>query len=87
MRHRSKSRIKPRPRPHRKQRLTARVLNFGVFLDRAMTDFFAIYKNKALVRAGRIVAVSNSLVNAARLTYPIAPDVISHYAVQTPSET
>lgn len=32
----------PLPRPHLKQRLVARVLNLGVFLDLAMTDVFAI---------------------------------------------
>jgi hypothetical protein len=42
IRHKSKSLIYPRFRLQRKQRLTARELNFGVFFDRAMTLFFAI---------------------------------------------
>jgi hypothetical protein len=42
IRHRPKSLIKPCLRPHRKQRLTTRDLNFGVFAARAMTDVFAI---------------------------------------------
>ncbi len=37
-----KSRIKPCARPQRKQRFTARVLNLGVFFERAITDVFAI---------------------------------------------
>lgn len=44
MRHMSNSLIYPRLRPHRKQRLTTRDANFGVFFDRAMTDVFAIDK-------------------------------------------
>jgi len=40
--HNSKSRINPCLRPHLKQRRTIRVENFGVFLDRAITDCFAI---------------------------------------------
>jgi hypothetical protein len=40
--HKSKSRKYPCLRPHRKQRRTMRVENFGVFFDRAITDFFAI---------------------------------------------
>jgi len=43
IRHRPKSLIKPCLRPQRKQRLTTRDANFGVFLDLAITDFFAIF--------------------------------------------
>ena len=42
IRQRPKSRIKPCLRPQRKQRLTTRDANFGVFFDLAITDFFAI---------------------------------------------
>jgi len=42
MRHKSKSRMYPCARPQRKQRFTARVLNFGFLLLRAMTLFFAM---------------------------------------------
>lgn len=37
-----KSLMKPFPRPHRKHRFFARDGNFGFFLDRAMTDVFAM---------------------------------------------
>lgn len=40
--HSPKSRIKPRFRPHRKQRRTIRVWYFGFFLLRAMTDVFGM---------------------------------------------
>ena len=50
---RPKSPMKALPLPHLKQRLTARVLNFGFFLDLAITDFFAILLNKTPLRAPR----------------------------------
>jgi hypothetical protein len=37
-----KSRMNPRPRPHRKQRFFCRVLNFGFLFARAIIDFRAI---------------------------------------------
>ena len=37
-----KSRMNAFPRPHLKHRFFDRVLNFGFFSDRAITDFFAI---------------------------------------------
>ena len=42
MRHRPKSRMNARLRPHRKQRRTMRVLNLGFFNARAMTEVLAI---------------------------------------------
>ena len=42
MRHRLNVRIKPRGRPHLKQRRTVRLENFGVLFAFAMSDFFAI---------------------------------------------
>jgi hypothetical protein len=44
MRQMPKSRMKALPRPQRKQRFFARVLNIGFFLLRATTDVFAILK-------------------------------------------
>ena len=44
MRHRPKSLIKAFPRPQRKHRFFCRVLNFGFFAARALTDVFAIVK-------------------------------------------
>ena len=41
MRQRSKSRINPRLRPQRKQRLVALVENLGFFFDLAITEVFA----------------------------------------------
>ena len=43
MRQSPKSRIKPCLRPHLKQRRTIRVLNFGFFFERAITDVFAMF--------------------------------------------
>jgi hypothetical protein len=43
IRQRSKSLMYPCFLPQRKQRLTTRDLNFGVFFDLAITDVFAIY--------------------------------------------
>jgi len=42
MRQRLKSRIKPRGRPHLKQRRTVRLENFGVRFAFMIIDFFAI---------------------------------------------
>lgn len=42
IRHMLKKRKYPRLRPQRQHRRTSRVENFGVFSDRAITDFFAI---------------------------------------------
>lgn len=42
VRHRPKSRMNPRLRPHLKQRFTILEENFGVFLLRAIVDVFAI---------------------------------------------
>jgi hypothetical protein len=42
IRHIPKSLIKALPLPQRKQRFFARVENFGVFFDLAITDVFAI---------------------------------------------
>ncbi len=53
IRHRSKSRIYPRLRPQRKQRFVFRVLNFGTFRERAMTDVFAII----IVRPARYISL------------------------------
>jgi hypothetical protein len=50
-RHIPKSRMNARLRPQRKQRFTARELNFGVFFERAMTDVLAIYRKKQPRRA------------------------------------
>jgi hypothetical protein len=36
--------MKALPRPQRKQRFLARVLNFGFFFDLAITDVFAMNK-------------------------------------------
>ncbi len=41
-RHMPKSRINARLRPHLKQRLTTRDLNFGVRVERWTVDFFAM---------------------------------------------
>jgi len=41
IRHKLKSLIKPRLRPHLKQRLTARELNFGFFAALALVDVLA----------------------------------------------
>lgn len=53
----------PRPRPQRKQRLVARDGNFGVFLDLAMTDAFAIDNKKASLKRGLQLITRKWLVN------------------------